>query len=304
MQLCVVDVSSQEFIEIEPHTLHKYTILRKYLNVCKIFDKHYSNFVYVDTHSGSGKVCFKRDKDKWVDGSPLIAAKWSPSFPCHIVEINPERFKRLCEATGGCDNVNTYRGDCNELIGTVLEKIPMGKKFVFCFVDPNGLVYRGSDGTVCNQLRADTIRIIANFPRTELLLNFPLESILRCAGDYFSNPSAPRAISNAERVTTFMGSESWQDLEEGGRSRRAFLELYMSEMLEDYPFKGAILIRSERKNLPLYYLVYTTHNKIAAKIMRDIMRKEVVFPLYRSIFTGKAQTLNGEYPLSSFISEG
>ena len=304
MQLCVVVMSYEEFVEIEPHTLHKYTILKKYLNVCRIFDKHYSNFVYIDTHSGSGKVCFKRKKDKWVDGSPLIAAKWTPSFPCHIIEINPERFKHLCESTEGCSNVNTYRGDCNDLIPSILQKIPRGRKFVFCFVDPNSLVYRGSDGTVCDQLCANTIRTIAEFPRSELLLNFPLESILRCAGDYYSNPSDSRAIANGERVTTFMGSESWQDLSEKDRNRRGFLQLYMDEMLESYPYKGAILIRSGRKNLPLYYLVYTTHNGTAAKIMRAIMKKEINFPLYRNMFTGEAQRLDEVYPLHRFISEG
>ena len=140
--------------------------------------------------------------------------------------------------------------------------------------------------------------------RSELLLNFPLEAILRCAGDFYNNPSESRAISNAERVTTFMGSSSWQDLDGENRNRRAFLELYINEMLENYPCKGAILIRSEIKNLPLYYLVYTTHNRTAAKIMRDIMKKEIPFPLYRDMFTGRAQTLDEIYPLKRFISEG
>jgi len=300
----VVIVSPEGLLEIETHTLHKYTILRKYLDVCKIFDRHYSNFVYVDTHSGSGKVCFKREKQKLVDGSPLIAANWTPSFPCHIVEIDPVRFNHLCESVKGCKNVSHYHGNCNELISSILKKIPKGKKFVFCFVDPNSLVYRGSDGTVCDQVSADTIKAIANFPRTELLLNFPLESILRCAGDYYKYPSEPRAIANGKRVTTFMGSTSWQALPEKYRNRRGFLELYMDEMLKNYPYKGAILIRSARNNLPLYYLVYTTHNRIAAKIMRDIMRKEVDFPLYYSIVTNKPQTLDEIYPLHRFVSEG
>ena len=297
-------MSVEGFIQIGPHTLHKYNILRKYLDVCRIFDRHYSNFVYVDTHGGSGKVCFRGKKDKWIDGSPLIAANWTPSFPCHIVEIDPERFGNLCISTKGCSNVSTYQGDCNDLIADILRTIPKGRKFVFCFVDPNGLVYRGSHGTVCNQVRADMIETIAKFPRTELLLNFPLESILRCAGDYYNNPSIPRAIANGERVTSFMGSESWKDLSEKDRNRKVFLELYMDEMLEPYPYKGAILIKSEQKNLPLYYLVYTTHNKTAAKIMRDIMRKEVDFPLYRNMFTGEPQKLDEVYPLNRYVSEG
>ena len=295
-------MSFQGFIGIEPHTLHKYNILSKYLNVCKIFHKHYSNFVYVDTHGGSGKVYLKSKKE-WVNGSPLIAAKWTPSFPCHIIEIDPERHKHLCESTKGCTNVHTYPNDCNELIASILKKIPRWEKFAFCFVDPDALVYQGSDGTDYDQLRAETIKAIADFPRSELLLNFPLVAILRCAGDYYKHPNTPRAIANGERVTTFMGSRSWQGLRRRERNRRGFLESYMDEMLEAYPYKGAILVRSEAKNLPLYYLVYTTHNKTAAKIMRDIMNKEGNFPLHYNILTGKPQTLDEVYPLTRFIFE-
>jgi len=295
-------MAHNEFLEIEPHTLHKYNILSKYLNVCKIFDKHYSNFVYIDTHGGSGKVYLK-SKKKWVDGSPLIAAHWTPSFPCHIVEIDHGRYRHLCESTEGCNNVHTYHGDCNKLIASILSKIPKWEKFVFCFVDPESLVYRGSDGTVCDQLCAETIRRIASFPRSELLLNFPLESILRCSGDFFNNPSEPRAIANGERVTTFMGSTSWQGLPEKERSHRAFLELYMDEMLNAYPYKGGILIRSEEKNLPLYYLVYSTHNQTAAKIMRDIMKKEGNFGILYSFELDRFPTLDEAYPLTGFIFE-
>jgi three-Cys-motif partner protein len=294
-------MSSDGFIEIEPHTLHKYSILRKYLGVCKIFDKHYSNFVYVDTHGGSGRVSFKGGK---VEGSPLIAAHWTPNFPCHIVEIDPKTYQCLCESASGCSNVHTYHGDCNRLITKILSKVPKWQKFVFCFVDPSSLVYYGFDGTVCDQLCAETVRTIAGFPRSELLLNFPLESILRCAGDYFKNPTKSRAIANGERVTTFMGSNSWQKLPERDRNRRAFLELYMDEMLEEpYPYKGAMLVRSETKNLPLYYLVYATHNETAAKIMRGIMKKEGEFALHVNILTMKPQQIDEIYPLTRFIFE-
>jgi hypothetical protein len=75
----------------------------------------------------------------------------------------------------------------------------------------------------------------------------------------------------------------------------------MKEMLQTYPYKGAILVRSEAKNLPLYYLVYTTHNRTAASIMRGIMRKEGDFPLYFDVLQGKPQQLDDVYPLEHFI---
>lgn len=295
-------MSDDGFIEIEPHTLHKYNILRKYLGVCKTFNRIYNNFVYVDTHGGSGKVSFK-SKAQWIEGSPLIASQWNPNASCHIVEIDPNTYKCLCASMQGCANVQTYHGDCNELMDSILSKIARGQKFVFCFVDPSSLVYCAPDGTLYDQLCARTIKTIADFPRSELLLNFPLESILRCAGDNFKNPTEPRAIANGNRVTTFMGSTNWQNLREEERNRRAFLELYMSEMLTTYPYKGAMLIRSETKNLPLYYLIYATNNETAAKIMRDIMKKEENFPIYYNIVKGRYPTLDEAYPLARFVFE-
>lgn len=289
------------YIKIKPHTLHKYNILKKYLGVCKTFNRVYANFIYIDTHGGSGTVFLKSKKQ--VDGSPLIASNWNPNAPCHVIEIDPETYRCLCSSVSKSSNVKTYNGDCNEIIQGILSKIPQWQKFVFCFVDPSSLVYCGADGTVYDQVRASTIRTITEFPRTELLLNFPIESISRCAGDYFRNPTAKRAISNGERVTTFMGSDSWQNLPENHRNYRDFLEIYIDEMLNPYPFKGAILIRSENKNLPLYYLAYTTHNATAAKIMRDIMKKEGDFPLYLDMATGKPQKLDDVYPLKRFIFE-
>jgi len=49
--------------------------------------------------------------------------------------------------------------------------------------------------------------------------------------------------------------------------------------------------------------VYTTHNRTAAKIMRDIMKKEGDFPLHYDLTTGKPQTLDEIYPLNRFIFE-
>lgn len=292
-------MATNSFLTIKPHTLHKYNILKKYLGVCKIFDSHYSNFVYIDTHGGSGKVQLE---GQWLDGSPLIAGNWTPQFPCYIVEINPDRYKSLCASTSSCSNVSTYNDDCNSLIASILAKIPKGQKFVFCFIDPESLVYRENNRD-CDQLRADTVREIAAFPRTELLLNFPLESILRCAGDYYNNPEELRAISTAERVTTYMGSETWKNLASNRRDRKDFLGLYMNEMLILYQYKGAILIRSQQNNLPLYYLIYATHNYTAAKIMRDIMKKEGNFPIYYDLEKMRYPTLDEAYPLEHFIFE-
>ena len=77
----------------------------------------------------------------------------------------------------------------------------------------------------------------------------------------------------------------------------------MDELLESYPYRGAILIRSETKNLPLYYLVYTTLNRTAAKIMRDIMKKEGRYGVHYDLMKGRFPTMDEAYPLQRFIFE-
>src|SRR4030065_182080 len=167
MQLCVVIMTANGngYINIKPHTLHKYNVLKKYLDVCKTFNRVYNNFIYIDTHGGSGKVFLQSNQQ--VDGSPLIASNWNPNAPCHIIEIDPETYRCLCSSVSNSSNVQTYHGDCNELITAILTKIPKWQKFVFCFVDPSRLVYTGVDGTAYDQVHASTIRTITGFPRTD-----------------------------------------------------------------------------------------------------------------------------------------
>ncbi len=64
-----------------------------------------------------------------------------------------------------------------------------------------------------------------------------------------------------------------------------------------------MLVWSKSKKLPLDYLVYTTNNRTAARIMRDIMKKEGDFPLYFDIGVGRPQRLDEVYPLARFIFE-
>lgn len=74
-------------------------------------------------------------------------------------------------------------------------------------------------------------------------------------------------------------------------------------MLEAYKYKGAYLVRSTEKNLPLYYLVYSTYNFTGAKIMRDIMNKEGDFPIHYDLTLGRFPTFNEVYPFECFIFE-
>jgi three-Cys-motif partner protein len=288
------------FLEIKAHSYRKHSMLRKYLSACKIFSDKYQNFAYVDTHGGTGEVIDFETK-KHGDGSVLVAAKLQPSFPCYVVEIDSDRYKLLQQSTQGYPNITPYHGDCNEIIDNILKMIPMGDKFVFCFLDPDSLMYDAYD-----QLKWNTVEKIAKFPRTEVLINVPTFTIMRCAGVVKEYPEASSSIKMASHLANFYGSENWKSLDPG--DYRGFARLYISDRLTSYKYKGGILIRSTLTRGPLYYLVYGSNSLRGGEIMRDIMKKDWVdvkgmYPITRHTYGTDKEWLDAEHPVNDFIFE-
>jgi len=260
------------YIEIRPHWKKKHAILEKYLRACMKFENKYHNFAYLDTHGGSGQLILD---GQFTPGSPIIAANVTPTFPCHVIEIDLRRFRRLVSSTRDLPNVQLHKGDCNKIAPGLLSRIEVWK-FVFCFLDPDGLVYTAPNGRKYNQLEWRTVEALARgHPKTELLINFPLEAIFRCIG-YVEKIEGKRAAETMEeRVTQFFGTDDWRKL---GNDRTALIQLYLDRLggigyEEECGWRRALLIRNEQ-NSPQYYLVFASRNKVGGKIMFDVMRKE------------------------------
>lgn len=292
-----------DYMEIREHTHRKYTILEKYLRACEKFHNKYQNFVYVDTHGGTGKVV-DLNKGERIDGSTRIAGKITPQFPCHSIEINPKRYELLENSAEDFSNIETYLGNCNQIIDDILEEIPTGQKFVFFFIDPNGLKYDGN-GFSCNQVEGKTLDKIINFPRSEILLNLPVRAIMGHAGSIKKKESSSKEM--AKRLTNLFGSEEWMKVNAG--DYRRFLRLFISERFErNFTCIGAILIRTENLRGPLYYLVFGSNHEVGGKIMRHTMMKELedmlgMSPLTKHQYETVEEWLDSEYPLDLFIFE-
>ncbi len=284
------------------HSHRKYRILEKYLRACQRFSNIYQNFAYVDTHGGSGKVL---DAGNLTDGSTLIAAKITPNFPCYVVEIDPLRYILLKDSAKAIPHVTPFFGDCNTEIDRILSLVPKGRVFVFFFVDPDGLAYQGKDRS-CDELSWETVEKIATFPRTELLLNLPLQAIMECTGYIQKLPDRAASEKMRERMSTFFGTEEWQDLDCG--DYKGFMRLYVSQRLEShYEYIGGILVRNIMRG-PQYYLLYGSKNLIGGKIMRGIMKKEHVdsfgIPITRHLYKTEDEWLDAVYPLNKpFVFE-
>jgi three-Cys-motif partner protein len=267
-----------DYLKVKPHSRQKYTILDKYLRACENFARKYGNFFYVDTHGGSGIVEMEGEGSSKSEGSPLIAAKvietWKGggAYPCHIIEINPEYYEVLKQAFQEKSWVKIYLGDCNDIAPSVVNSFPNAWAFGLCFMDPNGLVYDGPGASgLVYQLIWSTVEQISQREKVELLINFPLEAILRCSGFCQEHPDNRASVSMADRLTKFFGTDDWWPLQE----KREFLELYLNRLQNKlgFPYVGAYLVCSQGLT-PVYYLVFATRHEVGAKIMRDVMRNE------------------------------
>jgi len=274
------------YMKIKDHTLTKHTILEKYLKACERFQNKYSNFCYIDTHGGSGLVNYK---DEIRSGSPIIAAKIHP-YPCHVIEIDPMRYSCLEESTKKYSHITVYHGDCNQKIDDILHQIPSWK-FIFCFIDPDKLIYHGKSSS-CLQLTYETVEKVAQHPKTEILLNFPLEALIRCGHLVKKHPEDARTPKIIEGMDSFFGTPDW--IKEKA-DKKKYLNFYIKNRLESfYSHIGAICIRGKTR-APLYYLVYASNHPVGGKIMRHIMKQEWGHEPIGNI--------DDEFPIERFIFE-
>lgn len=86
----------------------------------------------------------------------------------------------------------------------------------------------------------------------------------------------PVSQSVVETLDLFHGE--WRNLERrkfssAKEKSKAFVELYIKEWREHYPYINYIEIPLRSKN-PIYYLIFTTRNKIGNKIQTEIIEKE------------------------------
>jgi three-Cys-motif partner protein len=233
--------------------------------------RKYGNFRYIEAHGGTGLI---RVDGEIIEGSLMQAARLAPSAPCTVVEINPERFETLQEVVkrNGLTNVEIINGDCNVEVPKLLQRLPAGRQFILCFVDPDGYMYSEGDLKV-PEFTPALLDAIATFPRTELLMTLPLE-IRRPIGFVLKRPLDPKSKAYEEGLKMTLGEEC---LKMVAVSYEPFylnlLDFVLERYFQPYKYRGALLVKSIDGVLQ-YYLIFGSHNETAGTIMRNVMKKE------------------------------
>lgn len=155
--------------------------------------------VYVDLFAGTGIVTLKDTNDIIAGSAPCALMNRFGFDYCVLVEKDEEKCKNLKRTISKIPNVckfDVINGDCNEVIGDVLNKISINVKnpIILAFIDPEGL-----------EIKFETLMALSDkFQNCDFLINFSSSGVSRVAGI---------ARGNKHDVTQILSSLFYKDPE-------------------------------------------------------------------------------------------
>jgi len=226
--------------------------------------------VYVDLYSGAG-YCRIRDSNRLLAGSPILALTVPTPFDKYIFcEEDPvclSALKQRVKTIAPEADVTYISGDCNERIDDICSEIPQHSPgntvLSFCFVDPFDI-----------GIRFTTIQRLA-----ERYIDFLiLLAVQMDAGRNYAH----YIEEGSPKVDNFLGNRDWRAGWARTFPRPGFPEFLATEyarQMESLDYKATPLylmkrVRSDEKNLPLYYLSLFSRHELAYKFWDDVLKYE------------------------------
>jgi three-Cys-motif partner protein len=253
--------------EIGTWGLSKYNYVGRY---CDVFTQSmrskWKHLVYIDLFAGSGYSKIKT-KNQVVLGSPLIALSVPTKFTEYILcEADPT----LCNALKTRVNRDfsfsktiVINGNANKDIETVMDQIPRFSRqetgLSFTFIDPFSLsIHFESIRKLCN-LRMDFLILLALHMDGNRNYSYYIEEENQKIELFLDNPhwrDQLRKVSNNETFVRFLASQFRNNMVDLGYK----------------PTETFIPIRSDKKNLPLYYLAYFSKHDLGSRLWNEVVK--------------------------------
>ncbi len=257
---------SETVWDLEPHTLKKHEILRRYFQAwLPIMAKWNQRVLYIDGFAGPGEY------SQGEDGSPVTVLKaardhkypFKSELICLFVEKDQKRYEHLLKVLRvleptlpGNIKYQVVHGTFNEHLTQVLKFLDEQKKLIaptFAFVDPFGF----------SHTPFSTIERILQNQRCEVLVNFMYEDINRFLG----HPDHPGTFDE------LFGSRLWHealDAASPDERRRKIHSLYLRQLR-----RVANHVRSfemlNRGNKTDYFLFFATKSLLGLEKMKEAM---------------------------------
>lgn len=250
-------------------SLEKYKLVGNY---CHLFTTGMQNkwdqLIYIDLFAGAGHVSVIEKRKHYLN-SALIAMSIPKPFSKYILcEQDEKKFEAL-ELRVKRDfkhlNCQLILGDSNSIINQIREAIPRYSKgntlLPFCFVDPYSL-----------SLNFSTIRTLA-----QGLMDFLILQALHM--DANRNFELYLREEN-DKIANYLGINNWREIFErtGKNQRKDFIlflaNQYQNQMISMGYQENKLMhqIRSNDKNLPLYYLSFFSKHPRGEDFFRKVQK--------------------------------
>ena len=226
--------------------------------------------VYIDLYAGSGYSRVRGTKQVLL-GSPLTALSVPDQFDRYILcESDPTALSALRSRVGRHfpeADVRFVPGDVNSAVQTVIEEIPQHRTeyrvLSFCFVDPFSL-----------ELKFDTLRRLGRDRALDFL-------ILLALGMDANRNLTTYLRRESSRIDEFLDSEAWREqwaeAQREGENFMHFLARRFADSMQGLgylPTTPAEMhpVRSDLKNLPLYYLASFSKHPLGKKFWKEVQK--------------------------------
>jgi three-Cys-motif partner protein len=229
----------------------------------------WSKRLYIELYAGAGYSRI-RGSSRLIVGSPLLALKVKHPFDKYVFcEEDPEKIDALKFRVGRlapAADVAYVPGDCNKHVGDILAEVPSGSK----------------DDTVLSLCFADPFDISLKFKTLQRLSGRFVDFLVLLAVYSDAGRAYKRYVmEDALKVDEFLGSKTWRErwriAEKKGANFPKFLAEEFATSMEKLgylptPIHKMKRVRSDEKNLPLYYIALFSKNKLAHDLWDDVLK--------------------------------
>jgi len=225
--------------------------------------------VYIDLYSGAG-VSHILGTSRFLKGSPIIALNVASPFDkyifCEENEQLLEALKLRAHRIAPQANVQYISGSCDSEIEEICAAIPKGSP----------------SNTVLSLCLVDPFDFGIKFVTLRRLSRTYIDFVVLLAVGMDANRNYDHYVEgHSTKIDEALGNKEWRDRWKavGVRRRdfRQFLALEFSMSMESLgylkqPLNRMKLVRSDEKNLPLYYLALFSRHQTAYQFWDDVLK--------------------------------
>jgi len=247
----------------------KYRLMSMYASLFSTgMKKKWDERIYVDLYAGAG-YSRVRDTKTILAASPLLAVSVHDPFDKYIfceregklLTALKERISRIAPSA----NASFVHGDCNQRVDQICAEIPAAsfghKVLTLCFVDPYDIGIKFATLERMSQRFVDFLVLLA---------------VYMDAG----RNVARYTTTDSPKIDEFLGYSDWRAAWLAAQLQRKQFPQFLAEQFAErmetlgylrQPLHRMRRVRSNDKNLPLYYLALFSRRELAYKFWEQVL---------------------------------